>query len=95
MTAIVKDTKTWTWAKGSTHVRNGWQICTNLKIHYIGASNTDNIVDEAEIMLLSTFYTGEKHNFTFKKYVQIHKDAHTMLDYSLLISILGLVPGPK
>ena len=95
MKAIVNDTNAWTWTKGGACVHNGQCIFTDLKTHYLRASNTDNIVDEAEIMLLSTFYTGEKHNFTFEKYVQIHKDAHTMLDYSLLISILGLVPGPK
>ena len=31
-------------------------------------------------MLISTFYTGENHNFTFKKYVHLHKDAHTILE---------------
>ena len=53
---------------------------TNLKNHYLGASNTDNIVNEAELMIRSTSYTGEKRNFTFEKYVQMHKDAHTMME---------------
>ena len=55
--------------KESACVRNDRHMFTNFKTHYIGASNTDNIVDEAELMLFSTFYTGENCNFTFKKYV--------------------------
>ena len=81
LTAIVKYNSAWTWMKGITRVRNCRLIFTDLKTHYIGASNTDNISDEAEIMLRSTFYTGQKRNFTFKMYIQIHKDGTTMLDY--------------
>ena len=55
--------------KESACVRNDRHMFTNFKTHYIGASNTDNISDEAELMLFSTFYSGKKCNFTFKKYV--------------------------
>ena len=80
LTYIVKDTNAWVWRKGRAHVCNSRRIFTNFKTHYPGASNTNNIVDGTELMLRSTFYTGEKRNFTFEKYVQMHKDAHTMME---------------
>ena len=77
--AIVKDINVWSWTKRSARFYNVRRMFTDLKTHYPGASNTDNIVDEAELMLRSTLYTGEKRNFTFEKYAQMHKDAHTMM----------------
>ena len=32
-------------------------------------------------MLRSTFYTGKKRNFSFEKYAQNNKNAHTMMEY--------------
>ena len=52
----------------------------SFKTHYLGASNTNNIVYEAELMLHSTFYTGEKRSFTFEKYVQMNKDVKIILE---------------
>ena len=79
LTDTVKDTNTCKWTKWRACIRNVQQVFTILKTHYLGASNTYNIVDEAELMLSSLFYTCEKCNFNFKKYVRMHKDAHTMM----------------
>ena len=63
--------------------------------NYLRASNTDNIVNEADLMLRSTFYTGEKRNFTFRKYVQMHKDVQTMLEDLTAAQYTGLDTWPK
>ena len=47
LTSVLKYTNEWTWMKGSARVYNGQRMFTNLKTHYLGASNTDNNFDEA------------------------------------------------
>jgi hypothetical protein len=77
--AICHDTNAWTWIKSFARRRDSRGAYMALYNHYLGASKADNIQAKAEKKLQTTFYSGDKQKFTFKKLVQIHKDQHTAL----------------
>ena len=50
-----------------------------LKKHYLGESNVDNIPSCAEAKLKDTSYSGKKLRWNFEKYVKTHVDQHAIL----------------
>ena len=66
-----------------------------LKTYYLGAHYVDQMANAAETKLANTFYTGEKRNFTFEKYVQIHVEQHTILEGLIEQGYTGIDPRSK
>lgn len=77
---ICLDNNAWTWIKSFSRNRNGRAAYQALHSHYLGISKSDNIQAEAENKLKNTFYSGERRNWNFERYVQIHKDQHTAIE---------------
>jgi hypothetical protein len=77
---ICLDNNAWTWIKSFARSRNGRGAYLALHSHYLGISKSDNIQAEAENKLKNTFYSGERRNWNFERYVQIHKDQHTAIE---------------
>ena len=48
--------------------------------HYLGPNNVDNMASLAEKKLAMMTYTGEHRCWTFKKYITLHKDQHSILE---------------
>jgi ribosomal protein L15 len=60
--------------------RNGRAAWFALRSHYLGPTNQSKIMTRAEGDLESKFYNGERRNFTFKRFAEIHQQAHTDLE---------------
>jgi hypothetical protein len=80
MELITRHTNAWTWIKSHGRRGDGRAAYWSLYNHYLGASKTDNVQASAEGKLNNTTYQGEKRQFNFERYVQIHKEQHTALD---------------
>ena len=48
--------------------------------HYLGPINIYYMEDGAEKKISQYVYTGEKMNWTFEKYVTLHKEHHNILE---------------
>lgn len=70
----------WSYVKPAQRTRDGRKAFTGLKDHYLGQNHVDTMASKAEIKLQTTFYHGEKRNFTFEKYVRTHVDQHAILE---------------
>ena len=76
MMHVFHGTDAYPWIKQFNRPRNGRAAYTALNAHYFGQSQEDNELNEAENTLTTTYYTGEKRNFTFETYAGIHRSAH-------------------
>ena len=47
--------------------------------HYLGPNNVDHIANIAERWLSDVSYFGENCNWTFEKFVMVHKEQHYIL----------------
>ena len=70
----------WTYVKPFQRARDGRGAFLALRNHYLGPNNVDNMASLAEKKLAMTTYTGERHRWTFEKYVMLHKDQHSILE---------------
>ena len=61
---------------GAKDGRKAWLA---LREHYEGEDFVQRLQDKAFSLLNNTFYRGETNRFNFEKYVNIHKQAHKML----------------
>jgi hypothetical protein len=77
---ICHDMNAWTWSTSFARSQNGRAVYLALHSHYLGISKSDNIQVEAKNKLKNTFYSGERRNWNFERYVQIHKDQHTAIE---------------
>ena len=73
---VVYDTDAYAWIKSFARSQNGRGAYLSLQTHYLGVTKSDNILTAAEAAMDTTFYTGEKHRFTFENYVTVHRKAH-------------------
>ncbi|KAI2495418.1 hypothetical protein MHU86_19093 [Fragilaria crotonensis] len=48
--------------------------------HYLGPNNVDNMATQAEQKLQSTVYNGEQRRWDFEKYINVHKQQHSILE---------------
>jgi hypothetical protein len=71
---------TWSWVSAYARARNGRAAWFALRSHYLGPTNQSKIMTRAEGDLESKFYNGERRNFTFKRFAEIHQQAHTDLE---------------
>ena len=48
--------------------------------HFVGPDNVDNMMSEAERLLVATHYSGERKRCNLECYVKIQKDRHHILE---------------
>jgi hypothetical protein len=48
--------------------------------HFLGPNNVGNMASAEETKLTETLYNSEKKRFTWKKYVRIHTEKHSVLN---------------
>ena len=60
--------------------RNGRGAWQSLVGFYEGEDFKERLRESAFSKLSTTFYKGETHRFDFIKYIQVHKEAHKLLE---------------
>lgn len=85
------------WAYVRTGERNsdGRAAFLALKAHYLGNDRVQSIAAQAESAIETARYLGEKRNFTFETYTQIHKENHHILDSLVADGYSGMDVGTK
>jgi hypothetical protein len=68
------------YIKLNLRTRNGRDAYMLLFDHFLGPNNVVNMASEVETKLTSTLYNGEKKCFTWKTYVRIHTEQHSVLN---------------
>jgi hypothetical protein len=63
--------------------------------HFLGPSNVGNMVIDAETKLTSTLYNGERKSFTWKTYVRIHTEQHSVLNGLKYYRYAGIAESSK
>jgi hypothetical protein len=60
--------------------KNGKNVWKTLKDFFEGEDFCEDTRESVFAKLSSAFYKGETNHFSFEKYIQIHKEAHKMLE---------------
>jgi hypothetical protein len=68
------------YIKPALRTRNGRDAYMLLFDHFLGPNNVGNMASEAETKLTSTLKNGEKKRFTWKTYLRIHTEQHSVLN---------------
>jgi hypothetical protein len=75
-------TDAWGWVTQFERYTNGRAAYFALQLHFLGETHQSAIKTAAEKVINSSYYTGEKRNFTYEMYAAKHKQAHKDLaDY--------------
>ncbi len=74
---------------------NGRLAFTLLYAHYLGLNNVNYMAREAEKVLASSTYHGEKRNWTFEKDALLHLKQHHILEGLNPHGYTGIDPEPK
>ena len=74
------DIDCWTYVKSAQRTRYGKKAYRDLWDHFLEPDNVDNMASEAERLLVTTHYYGERKRFNFERYVKIQKDQHHILE---------------
>ena len=77
---IFRDKDCWTYMQSAARRYDGRMAFLNLKNHYLGENNVDNLANAAERQLQKTTYVGEGRRWNFEKYVRTHVDQHQILE---------------
>jgi len=80
LSAITRDLECWSYVMPAQKTREGRSAFFNLKLHYLGVNNVDNMASTAERKLQTNSYTGETRKWNFEKYVRVHVDQHAILN---------------
>jgi len=80
LSAITRDLECWSYVMPAQKTRDGRNAFFNLKLHYLGVNNVDNMAATAERKLQRNSYTGETRKWNFEKYVRVHVDQHAILN---------------
>ena len=81
--------------KGAKKNQNGRLAYQLLYAHYLGPNNVGNMAGEAENMLSTTRYDGEKHQWNFEEYTLMHLPQHLILEALVAHGYVGIDPGSK
>jgi hypothetical protein len=81
--------------KGAKKTRNGRLAYQLLYVHYLGPNNVGNMAGEAENVLSTTRYDGEKRQWNFEKYAPMHLRQHLILEALVAHGYVGINPGSK
>jgi hypothetical protein len=68
------------YIKPDLRTRNGRDAYMLLFYHLLGPNNVGNMVSDAETKLTGTLYNSEKKRFTWKTYVRIRNEQHSVLN---------------
>ena len=76
--AIFGDTAAWIYAK-SIKNKMGRKVFIAIFEHYLGDHHITFVISEVHSTLRAAHYGGEKRNFKFENYVNLHRAAHNRL----------------
>jgi hypothetical protein len=81
--------------KAAKKTRNGRLAYQLLYAHYLGPNNVGNMAGEAENVLKTAKYDGEKRQWNFEKYALTHLRQHLILEALMAHGYVGIDPGSK
>ena len=85
----------WTYVKPAQKTRDGRMAYLGIYNHYLGPQHVDNMANLAEDKLKNTVYNGEKRRWDFEKYVNTHKQQHSVLEGLTEHGYVGIDPRSK
>jgi hypothetical protein len=77
---ITRDHSAWTYTRPAQKTRDGRMANNGLYQHFLGPNNVDNMATQAEDKLKNTVYNGEQHRWDFERYVNVHKQQHSIME---------------
>lgn len=77
---ITREHSSWTYVKPSQRARDGRAAFFDLYQHFLGPNNVDNMAAKAESILQTTTFKSDSRRWTFEKYVNLHKQQHSILE---------------
>lgn len=77
---ICRDHSCYTYLKPAQKKRSGRDAYFALYNHFLGPNNVSNMAAMAEDILQNTTYTGEQRRWNFERYVNLHKQQHSILN---------------
>ncbi|KAI2507210.1 hypothetical protein MHU86_7167 [Fragilaria crotonensis] len=92
---ITRDHSSWTYVKPAQRTRDGRMAFNNLYQHFLGPNNVDNMAAQAEDKLKSTVYNGEQRRWDFERYVNVHKQQHSIMEGLVEHGYTGIDPRSK
>jgi hypothetical protein len=93
--SITRDKDSWTYVRPAQKTRDGRAAYQNLFTHFLGPNNVDNMATSAEDKLKTTFYHGEQRRWDFERYVNVHKQQHSVLEGLVEHGYAGIDPRSK
>jgi hypothetical protein len=85
----------WTYVKPAQSNKYGRRDFLLIWNHFLGPNNIDKMSSEAEAKLGLVSYTGERKEWTWEKYVQIHAEQHAVLNGLTDYGYSGIANGTK
>jgi hypothetical protein len=92
---ITRSHDCWTYVKPAQRTRDGRKAYLALYAHYLGPNNVDNMASQAESKLNSTVYNGEQRRWNFERYVNVHKQQHSIMEGLVEHGYVGIDPRSK
>ena len=92
---ITREHSSWTYVKPAQRSRDGRLAFENLYQHFLGPNNVDNMATQAEDKLKSTVYNGEQRRWDFERYVNVHKQQHSIMEGLVEHGYTGIDPRSK
>lgn len=77
---ITREHSCWTYVKPAQRTRDGRMAFLSLYQHFLGPNNVDNMATLAEDKLKNTVYNGEQRRWDFERYVNVHKQQHSIME---------------
>jgi hypothetical protein len=78
--AIFHENEHWIYIKPFQQKKGGRGAYQAIWNHYLGPNNIDHMATEAERLLDTANYTGEKRSWNFEKYVRLQKEQHSIIN---------------
>jgi hypothetical protein len=92
---ITREHSSWTYVKPAQRTRDGRLAYQHLYLHFLGPNNVDNMATQAEDKLKSTVYNGEQRRWDFERYVNVHKQQHSIMEGLVEHGYTGIDPRSK
>lgn len=92
---ITREHSCWTYVKPAQRTRDGRMAFLNLQQHFLGPNNVDNMATLAEDKLKNTVYNGEQRRWDFERYVNVHKQQHSIMEGLVEHGYTGIDPRSK
>ncbi|KAI2510528.1 Reverse transcriptase (RNA-dependent DNA polymerase) [Fragilaria crotonensis] len=92
---ITREHSCWTYVKPAQRTRDGRMAFLSLYQHFLGPNNVDNMATLAEDKLKNTVYNGEQRRWDFERYVNVHKQQHSIMEGLIEHGYTGIDPRSK